>query len=144
MKKNKLAFSLIELSIVILVIGILVLGVTKGSNILNKSRLESARNLTKNSPVHGIDGLSLWFETSTDDSFLDSETQDSGFISQWKSINSQTDSDFIITQSNNALKPTYVKNGINNLPAVEFSADEEVLTRDNVSGGGETYLMTMK
>ena len=50
-KKLKLGFSLIELSVVILIIGILVLGVTQGSRILTEVKLKSAIALTTSSPV---------------------------------------------------------------------------------------------
>ncbi len=60
MQKNYNAFSLIELSIVILIIGILVAGVTKGSTLYQKIKLSSARSVTNNSPVAYISGLSVW------------------------------------------------------------------------------------
>ncbi|MBU6338893.1 MAG: prepilin-type N-terminal cleavage/methylation domain-containing protein [Rickettsiales bacterium] len=60
MKKNTYkAFSLIELSIVILVIGILFAGVMQGRSLIQKSRLKTAQSLTKSSPVSGIYGLLL-------------------------------------------------------------------------------------
>ncbi|MCE3255904.1 MAG: hypothetical protein K0R25_1398 [Rickettsiaceae bacterium] len=60
--KPKLAFSLIELSVVILVIGILVVGITKGMSIMRSAKLQSAQSLTQSSPVALIDGLKLWLE----------------------------------------------------------------------------------
>lgn len=48
----KKAFSLIELSIVILIIGILVAGVTQSSRLINAMRIQSIRSLTINSPYH--------------------------------------------------------------------------------------------
>jgi len=59
LKKNKIsqAFSLIELSIVILIIGILVAGVTQSSRLVTQFRLLSARNMTQSSPVPTIKDL---------------------------------------------------------------------------------------
>ncbi len=48
-KNEKLAFSLIELSIVVLLIGILIAGVTQGSRLIRQSKIKTAQNLTKNS-----------------------------------------------------------------------------------------------
>lgn len=48
MKKNS-AFSLIELSIVILIVGIIIAGVTQSSSLIRKMRLSSARQLTSTS-----------------------------------------------------------------------------------------------
>ena len=77
------AFSLIEISIVILIIGILVAGVTQSSKLIKYSRLNSARSLTQSSPVAGISDLMLWYETSLESSFLDAEQTDGSTISTW-------------------------------------------------------------
>jgi prepilin-type N-terminal cleavage/methylation domain-containing protein len=74
MKLRKItAFSLIELSIVILVIGLLIAGALQGSNMISKAALSSARTLTESSPVASIRSLSLWFESTSKASFIDSE-----------------------------------------------------------------------
>jgi prepilin-type N-terminal cleavage/methylation domain-containing protein len=80
---KKQAFSLIEISIVILIIGILVAGVTQSSKLIKYSRLNSARSLTQSSPVAGISDLMLWYETSLETSFLDAEQTDGSTISTW-------------------------------------------------------------
>lgn len=49
--KKITAFSLIELSIVVLVIGILIAGFIQGSKLVSKAALNSARTLTESSPV---------------------------------------------------------------------------------------------
>ena len=59
---SKLAFSLIELSVVILIIGILVLGVTQGSRMMYEAKLKSAISLTQSSPVISMENLVLWLE----------------------------------------------------------------------------------
>ena len=57
-KNNKNAFSLIELSIVILVISVMVVGVATGKSLITKSRLANAKSLTRQSVVNdmGDDG----------------------------------------------------------------------------------------
>jgi prepilin-type N-terminal cleavage/methylation domain-containing protein len=57
----KKAFSLIELSIVVLIIGILVAGITQSSRLVSMMKIQSARSLTINSPVASIKGLTIWF-----------------------------------------------------------------------------------
>ena len=74
--KKKQAFSLIELSIVILIIGILVAGVTQSSRLVNQFRINSLRQLVVNSPVNSIKDLSLWLETTQTESFIESEAVD--------------------------------------------------------------------
>lgn len=53
---KKSAFSLIELSIVILIVGILIAGVTQSSRMVGKSRIKTAKTLTQSSPVGSIKG----------------------------------------------------------------------------------------
>ena len=67
----KKAFSLIELSIVILIIGILVAGVTQSSRLLKMMRLQSARSLTNSGPVISINNIVLWVDSVSEESFND-------------------------------------------------------------------------
>ena len=93
MKKNinsNKAFSLIELSIVILIIGILVAGVTSSSRLITRMKLITAQNLTRNSPISSIKDLSVWWETSLDESFDNAEESDDSLISGWLDINPQS------------------------------------------------------
>ena len=66
---HKKAFSLVELSMVILVIGILIAGISQGIDLYQDMRLATARSLTQNSRVGRIDNLELWLETTTEKSF---------------------------------------------------------------------------
>ncbi|MBM5781910.1 MAG: prepilin-type N-terminal cleavage/methylation domain-containing protein [Pelagibacterales bacterium] len=89
MKKSQFsnsAFSLIEMSIVLLIIGILISGVTQGLKLLNKFKLQTAQSLTQSSPVASISGLSYWFESTSEKSFSASEAVDEEKISNWYDI----------------------------------------------------------
>jgi prepilin-type N-terminal cleavage/methylation domain-containing protein len=66
---KKQAFSLLELSVVIVIIGILITGIMKGSSLIASSRINSARSLTARSPVGEINGLAAWYETTSLQSF---------------------------------------------------------------------------
>jgi prepilin-type N-terminal cleavage/methylation domain-containing protein len=133
-QNNKLAFSLIELSIVILIIGILVIGVSKGSSLLTKSKISSAQSLTRNSPLTSITGLTLWLESTMEASFADDEEIDTdlgsdGTITIWNDINPHTTSLNNATQPGaDNIKPRYVENGINGLPALNFDGIGAALT----------------
>ena len=67
--KNKTAFSLIELSIVILIVGILVAGVVQTSRLVTRMRILNAQTVTRSSEIHLIKGLSVWIETVSEKSF---------------------------------------------------------------------------
>ncbi|MFM7682251.1 MAG: prepilin-type N-terminal cleavage/methylation domain-containing protein, partial [Bacteroidota bacterium] len=59
---KKLAFSLIELSIVILIIGILVAGVTQSSRLVAQMRLASAQSVTRSADISSIRDMVFWAE----------------------------------------------------------------------------------
>ncbi len=122
---HKKAFSLIELSIVVLIIGILIAGVTQGSRVLDKARLSNARTLTQSSPVNSIKGLTLWLETTTEKSFDESKAEDSIGQENWYDINPQSISKFTLTQSTSGSRPTYTDAAINNLPALYFDGSND-------------------
>jgi prepilin-type N-terminal cleavage/methylation domain-containing protein len=84
-KNTQKAFSLIELSIVILIIGILVAGVTQSSRLVNEIRLSSARSVTQSYPVYSIPGISSWIETTLESSF-NSDFDDGATVSQINDI----------------------------------------------------------
>lgn len=130
MPKKRLGFSLIELSIVILVIGILVIGITQGSRILRESQLSSARALTTSSPVQSTTGLILWLETSLKTSF-DANIPTGTAISSWYDNNQSSQSKNNTSQATSGYQPTYQENVINGLPAVRFDSTDDQLIIPN-------------
>lgn len=115
-------FSLIELSIVILIIGILVTGVTQSSRLIRQIRIQSARNLTINSPVTSIGSLQIWLETTLINSFSSDQPDDGYLIETWNDLNPQSSYKNNALQSNNSQKPTYKQNSTGSLlPVVSFT-----------------------
>ncbi len=121
MTKKKLAFSFIELAVVVLIIGLLTAGIMKGTSIIRSSRITAARSLTAKSRINEIPGMVAWYETSTSDSFLASQTSDTSQITEWRDISPNS----IATQKNKLSRiassaVTYKAEGINNIPSVQF------------------------
>lgn len=120
---NKKAFTLLELGVVTVIIGLLVAGIIKGSSIVSSSRIAAARFLTQNSNIGAIDGLVAWYETSSYDSFLPAQAVDNGQISEWRDISPAS-----LPQQKNKLTRTasasviYKYNGINKIPSISFSS----------------------
>ena len=140
-QNNKLAFSLIELSVVILIIGILILGIAKGSNFIKESKIRTAQSLTISSPVASMSGLTLWLESTLDKSFPDGDAVDTalgatGTIDTWNDINPHTTSPKNATQTTAASNPRYFENGINGLPSVNFDRVNDFLVLGNASSLG--------
>ncbi len=119
---HKKAFSLVELSMVILIIGILIAGVSQGIDLYQDMRLATARALTQNSRVGRIDNLELWLETTTEKSFDNNEEFDGSSITKWYDINPKnTQNNYVFSNGDN--RPKFLKSCVdNNLPCIEFSS----------------------
>ncbi len=119
-ESSKLGFSLIELSVVILVIGILVIGVTQGSRIISAAKLKSARALISSAPVNSTSNLILCLETTSDKSF-DAGLGNGNQITTWYDLNPQSVTKNNATQiTDNSYRLIYTNNLINGLPALRF------------------------
>jgi prepilin-type N-terminal cleavage/methylation domain-containing protein len=127
----KKAFSLIELSIVILIIGILIAGVTQSSRLIKEFRLKTAQNLTQSSPVSSIKDLVLWYETSLESSFLDSEEEDGLPVTTWYDINPQSSFKNNAVQATATNQPSFRANVFNAaIPSVRFDGTDNFMTFD--------------
>ena len=133
MKNNRKlrAFSLIEVSIVVLIIGILIAGITQSSRLLAQAKVNTAKSLTQSSPASSINGLSLWIESTLDTSFIATETDDGTAISEWRDSNPQvsTKADF----KAGGTAPKYMLNAINGIPAVLFDGSASSMSAPNFS-----------
>lgn len=138
-KHNK-AFSLIELSFVILIVGILVAGVTQGTRVVNQVRIASARSLTESSPVASIKDIGLWLDTVSANSFIASEADADNKITTWYDINPlvTTRTSFLSTNSTYGItadSPSYRTGCINVLPCLYFNGTSTGMSI-TVEGGG--------
>ncbi len=127
MKNKNRAFSLIELSIVVLIIGILIAGVTQGSRLVNASKVQTAQTFTQSSPVTSVQGLLLWLDSSRADSFISTETSNATALTKWYNVNPQVAdpnraTTSLTTFTNSDTKITYKSVGINGLPSVSFAS----------------------
>ena len=116
---HKKAFSLVELSMVILIIGILIAGVSRGIDLYQDSRLATARSLTQNSRVARIPDLVAWFEATSTKSIDSLQAIDGKEITTWFDINPNTTSPKNATQNTANRKPKY--NLKNSLPLINFN-----------------------
>lgn len=131
MKKFKTAFSLIELSIVILIIGILVAGVTQSSRLVKQMRLNSARAITQSSAVSSIKNLVVWFEPTLESSFA--SLNDGDVVALWNDNNPQSTQKNNLVQATSGVQPTYVTDGIGGLPSLKFNVAGNFLRASGLS-----------
>lgn len=125
--KKRTAFSLFELSIVALVIGILTTGVIQGNNLIKSARVNSARLLTSTSPVPQINGLVTWYETSMRSSLLEAESYEAAQPTTWYDISPNSVNVQNAVSKRNSLTRSatsdavYKASGINKFPTLNFS-----------------------
>lgn len=124
MKNKKLsAFSFIELSIVILIIGILVAGIVSSSRLVGQYRITSARNTSSSSSIASIQNMVLWMDVVAENKLTntsDVAPVDGDRVKTWVDANPQSTTPLTFTQSSAGAGPIYKTNGINNLPALYY------------------------
>lgn len=128
---NKNAFTMIELSIVILVISVMVVGVVTGKSLIAKSRLANAKSLTRQSVINDMgDDLIAWYETSLEGSFIPSETKtDGSYITLWKDSNknavNKNDAKAETSPLSTSNQPSLYQNVFyNSIPGLRFSGTQ--------------------
>ncbi|MFT6106337.1 MAG: prepilin-type N-terminal cleavage/methylation domain-containing protein [Rickettsiales bacterium] len=113
-KRQKRGFSLVELSIVILITSVLIGGIVATNSLTESARLSAARSMTTSSPVKDVDGLILWLETTMPQSFDVPNVENGQSISTWFDLSPEGNNSVI----GNA--PTYTSDEIRGLPALRF------------------------
>lgn len=127
------AFSIFETSLTILIIAILFAGISNGIDLYQDYRIIDARQQTNNSIIGRMNGLTLWFETTSDKSFEKSKPNNNESIAKWKNLNIQESSPINVFQSDIQYQPKYIENAINNLPALNFNDGIKYLISDPIN-----------
>lgn len=142
--KNKRGFSLVELSIVIIIIGIVIAGVTKGRLLISSSKLSSARAVTKGSPVPSIKGLLLWYDVTSQASFDEEDHSDGTQISNWYDLNPALGKTH--ASSSGTARPIYKTSCINGLPCLSFDGTDDYLETTDLGAitTTATYFIVMR
>ena len=155
----KKAFSLIELSVVVLIIGILIAGITAGSRLVRNSKLASATQFTKSSDINSIADLVLWLEPTQENSFATTSSNTSNstydnlakstdsanyvkdtlrpdnreYVARWNDISPRAlaGNKKSVYQETGSKRPMYIANAINGLPALQFDGSAQYLYSQN-------------
>ena len=128
---HKKAFSLIEILGVLLIIGVVMASILGSRKIVSISRLSAARNLTSFAPVNSIEGLVLWLDATSKEAFDDGADEDGTSISNWYDINQRSLEKYDVSTSS-PNQPTYRREAIHKLPALEFDGSNDYLTGSNL------------
>lgn len=129
------AYSLIEVSLLVILIGVLVAGIYQGNNIYQESVLSRSQSLTQNSIIGRTSNVLLWYETTLDSSFNSKQRVDNQPIHMWLDNNSKsverhhalasqklddTRINYEPSPTISSSGPIYIESGINYLPSLKF------------------------
>jgi type II secretory pathway pseudopilin PulG len=137
--KTSRAFSLIETSIVILIIGVVVAGVVQGARLMKKAKLTSARAATAAAPVNFIKDLSIWYDTSSEESFPATQAESGKAVSSWNSIiKTGADVAAMTGTAASGSEPTYVAGSLSSLPTLSFGGTKAMNLPDGSFPNGNS------
>lgn len=123
-------FSLIELSIVMLILGLLIVSISEGIDLAQSYKLNAARSLTESSPVATTEDLVAWYESTSKKSFdseIDEDDPDYNSVSDWFDINPQATIKKHGYQTTDDYKPTFSLNTKLKLPMVYFDGTNDCI-----------------
>ena len=130
-KSKNTAFSIVEISVVILIISLLLAGILNGTSLIGDASIATAQKLTTNADVNNMESLTLWLETSFTSSLEaqgNKKVENDIKINRWKDnspLKSPTKRfDFIQTASTN--QPTYKEDVIDGLPMLYFTTSNSL------------------
>ena len=99
-RKNRKGFSLIEISVVILIIGVLIAGISQASDMIDEAALKGARTASKGSRVGRVRDLVLWLDAVADGGSLTATSKqavDGDAVTQLKDLNPRSSSKLTLT-----------------------------------------------
>jgi prepilin-type N-terminal cleavage/methylation domain-containing protein len=140
------AFSLIEISIVIVIVGILISGISLGIDLYKDYQFMSARSLIQNSRIHRINDLTVWFETVSEKSFDKNQQSNNSKISTWYDINPNSNNKYKCISPSSDNNPIFIENSFNGFPGIKFDGNNDYFRCDNISLIGQeiTYFVVAK
>jgi prepilin-type N-terminal cleavage/methylation domain-containing protein len=142
-RKNRKGFSLIEISVVILIIGVLIAGISQASDMIDEAALKGARTASKGSRVGRVKDLVLWLDAVSDGGSLtaaNKQAVDADPVTQLKDMNPRSSAKLTLTGTS-----TFSSNKVSGLPSNVFNGSSnyfKISDRfDNSTGEYTIYLI---
>lgn len=136
--KNK-AFSLIEISVVIVIVMIMIAGLMQASRVIGSMRITTARNVTQSSAMPWINYIVTWYDATATDAFIESETNDGNKVSRWNGAEIRYSDRINIIQVDDTKKPIFVSNGMYGLPSIKFDGVDDYFASEQIEQSILTY-----
>jgi hypothetical protein len=134
-KNNKTAFSLLEIGVVVLVIGVTVGAVVAANGLVQSTKLVMAKLASKNASIGGIENLVFWMDAVSSDSYETPPSPDSS-VTKWIDISPQNTVKYEGIATGGTL--TYKENVYNGLPMIIIPGSGRFVTDYNPDRGDYT------
>jgi type II secretory pathway pseudopilin PulG len=131
MSKRKSAFSILEISVVLLIMSILTAVIISSTSLLQTALLNGARNITNSSVVHDISGITLWLDTTSSEAFDDENIEDGDDVENWHDTKNSYLAPYVATQLTPLNRPLFDDDDINKLPGVKYDGSNHFLSIAN-------------
>ena len=144
---NHKAFSLIEISVVTIIIGILISGISVGIDLYKDYQFVVARSVVQNSRIPRINGLAVWYETISEKSFDKNQQKNNSSLTTWYDINPNSNNKCNANSPSATNNPIFVENAFNGyMPGVKFDGNNDYFSCNNISLTGQeiTYFVVAK
>jgi prepilin-type N-terminal cleavage/methylation domain-containing protein len=142
-RKNRKGFSLIEISVVILIIGVLIAGISQASDMIDEAALKGARTASKGSRVGRVKDLVLWLDAVSDGGSLtaaNKQAVDADPVTQLKDMNPRSSAKLTLAGTS-----TFSSNKVSGLPGLVFNGSSHFFKLadrfDNSTGEYTIYLV---
>lgn len=142
-RKNRKGFSLIEISVVILIIGVLIAGISQASDMIDEAALKGARTASKGSRVGRVKDLVLWLDAVSDGGSLtaaNKQAVDADPVTKLKDMNPRSSAKFTLDGTS-----TFSSNKVSGLPGLVFNGSSHFFKLtdrfDNSTGEYTIYLV---
>ncbi len=127
---QKKAFSLIELSVVVVIVALIIAAITQSSRLVSQMRLTNARKLTNNSAIPALNNIIAWYDATSIEAFDVNQTNHTDKISKWVDSEVRVHERIVLEQATDNNKPIYQANAINGLPAIYFDGNDYLESTD--------------
>lgn len=136
---KKKAFSLIELSVVVVIIALIIAAITQSSRLVSQMRLTNARKLTNNSAIPALNNIIAWYDATSIEAFDVSQTNHTNKINKWVDSEVRVHDRIVLEQTNTSNQPIYQTNSINGLPAIYFDGNDYLEGNEKLIEGILSY-----
>ncbi len=126
--KLSFAFSLAELSVVLIIIGLLMASITYGTKLIKTSKLIKAKTYTESSPIWSISDINgkrsavLWLDTIDTDSITTTINGDSKLVTKWRSKVGGS----AIQTGVTSIMPEFKEKGLDPYPSIYFDGGDQL------------------